>query len=140
MPNGPARVLVVDDVPAMLTTCRAILRSLYGERVHVDAVTTGEAAMALVRAGPPYDLVLSDQYMGETSGVDLLEVVRKEQPTALRYLMTSQADLGLAVSALQRARIHGFIEKPAAPEELRSVLDGLLANAPRELWAHERSG
>jgi CheY-like chemotaxis protein len=75
-PSRRARLLVIDDEPAIL---RAVARSL--KRDH-DVVTeeSGHDALERLREDRDFDLILCDLMMPTVSGSDLYEAVRANYP------------------------------------------------------------
>ncbi|HEV2676404.1 MAG TPA: response regulator [Aliidongia sp.] len=72
-PLAGLRVLIVDDV----TMNRTIFgRQLGAEGMIVEEASGGVAALAALQAGPPFDVVLTDQMMPGLSGEDLAEMIR----------------------------------------------------------------
>jgi PAS domain S-box-containing protein len=70
-----ARILIVDDEPAIL---RALSRVLHGYQV-TRALSGREAIMHIEQAGP-YDVVFCDVMMPELSGIDVYERARQVCP------------------------------------------------------------
>ena len=71
------RILIADDQPDLIDALRLLLK---GEGIHVDSVTSPEAALAAIAAGS-FDLLLMDlNYTGDTTsgreGIDLLSRVQ----------------------------------------------------------------
>jgi PAS domain S-box-containing protein len=118
-----ARILVVDDEPMV---GRAVARIL-GPEHEVAAVTSGEAALAQLGAGPGFDLVLCDLMMPGLSGMDLFERVRQSVPAAAaRFVfLTGGAFTDRARQFLERVP-NPRLEKPFDPDGLRRSVAGLL--------------
>jgi diguanylate cyclase (GGDEF)-like protein len=110
-------LLVVDDEPYILPTLAALLAP------HFE-VTTAESADAAkaVFARREVNLVLSDQKMPQTTGVQLLEWVRQNHPKTIRLLMTGYAELDDAVEAINRGQVYHYLLKPWRTEELVQIL------------------
>ena len=70
------RVLVVDDEPM---TIKMIGRALRDVCV-VETATDGAAALERLRAGARYALVLCDVMMPRMTGLDLLQILRRDAP------------------------------------------------------------
>jgi signal transduction histidine kinase/DNA-binding response OmpR family regulator/HPt (histidine-containing phosphotransfer) domain-containing protein len=71
-----ARVLVVDDVSTNLDLARGILKP-YG--MTVDCVTSGRAAIDLVRKGEPrYNAIFMDHMMPGMDGIEAVQIIRDE--------------------------------------------------------------
>jgi PAS domain S-box-containing protein len=122
-PRG--RILVVDDEPMV---GRAISRIL-GAQHEVIVVTSGEAALARLRAGPEVDLVLCDLMMPGLSGMDLFEQTRQAVPaTSTRFVfLTGGAFTDRTREFLERVP-NPRLDKPFDPDGLRRAVAGLLLN------------
>lgn len=70
-----ARVLVIDDEPAIL---RAFRRVLYSHEVVV--ATSGPEAMSRLSEGAPFDAIFCDVMMPEMSGVEVYQRIRAQHP------------------------------------------------------------
>src|SRR5438874_12410302 len=88
MSTEKCSVLVVDDEPYILSTLSVLL----GNEFEVLTAGSAEAAKT-VFAERKVDMILSDQRMPGTSGVELLEWVRQSSPKTVRLLMTGFAEL-----------------------------------------------
>jgi diguanylate cyclase len=110
-------VLVVDDEPYILTTLAALLETEFD----VTVANCVDDAKDVFRS-KPIDVVLSDQKMPRTSGVELLEWVRERYPNTIRLLMTGFAELEDAVEAINRGKVYRYLFKPWRSEELLQVL------------------
>ena len=107
------RILIVDDEPSIRTVLERILRKQY----QVDTASSGEAAIEKIHRGH-YDLILLDLKMDEVSGLDVLDVARKQDPDIIVIILTAYGTLNSAVEAL-RLGAFDYIFKPAAPDLLR---------------------
>jgi len=112
-----ASVLFVDDDQSNLIVWEAACSDEFRVLVASDA----EEALALMRAHE-VGVVLSDQRMPGTTGVELLEKVRVDFPAAVRILITAHSDLGAAVDAINRGNVRRYLRKPCALHELRAEL------------------
>ncbi|MEO7035689.1 MAG: ATP-binding protein [Polyangiaceae bacterium] len=70
-----ARILVIDDEPAIL---RAFRRVLFSHDVHV--ATSGPEAMQTLAEGTSFDVIFCDVMMPEMSGVDVYQRIRERHP------------------------------------------------------------
>jgi diguanylate cyclase (GGDEF)-like protein len=110
-------LLVVDDEPYILPTLAALL----GGDFDVVTADSADAAMAIM-ARRPIDLILTDQRMPRTNGVQLLEWVRNHHPKTIRLLMTGFAELEDAVEAINRGHVYYYLTKPWRTEDLHQIL------------------
>jgi DNA-binding NtrC family response regulator len=113
----PARILVVDDEPAVVDLVRRILQR---EGYEVEGVTAPADALARVRE-VPFELVISDVEMPGMRGTRLLQELLAVRPNLLVVLITAFGSIDLAVETL-RAGAADFLSKPFAPETLRHVV------------------
>jgi diguanylate cyclase (GGDEF)-like protein len=110
-------LLVVDDEPYILTTLAALL----AQEFEVLTANSAEAAKDTF-ARRPVDLILTDQRMPYTTGVQLLAWVRVHSPKTMRLLMTGYGELEDAVDAINRGQVYRYLFKPWKPDELLSIL------------------
>jgi DNA-binding NtrC family response regulator len=113
--------LICDDDPDIRSAMR---RTLRGYAV-VETASPDEAREALrTRA---FDAVVSDYALGaETDGLDLLQHVRVQYPDTVRFLVTGNRDLDVAVRAVNEGSVHRYFAKPWNDETLRAALEILL--------------
>jgi CheY-like chemotaxis protein len=123
--SEPIRVLIVDDVPIVLTSLRRLL-----ERAGfvVAAVESGAAALAHL-AKEPADLVVADFMMPGMNGIDLLREVAQRWPRARRAMLTAQADQDLLEQSLADGVLHAAFEKPWNNKGLVDALRALATQA-----------
>ncbi len=102
------KILVVDDDPNVLL---AIRKALEMGGYAVQVAPDGPEALELARDWPP-DLILCDYQMPKMNGVEVFQEMRKTCPDAVRILVTGQAELGVAMDAINNGGIYKFILKP----------------------------
>lgn len=105
--KNPISILYVDDERGNLTSFQAYFRKEY--EVHT-ASSAGEAMRLLSHVH--VDLVLSDQRMPTTTGVEFLEKVATKYPHTTRILITAFSDLKVVIDAVNKGRIARYIQKP----------------------------
>jgi DNA-binding response OmpR family regulator len=109
----PARVLVVDDDPAILEGLQALLSA---EGYVVVTAANGRAAVGAYRECSP-DLILLDVLMPEMSGLEVCQRIRQENlavPIIMLTARTEESDrvLGLELGA------DDYVVKPFGTDEL----------------------
>lgn len=133
------RVLAVDDEQRGV---ELIARTLRRSAV-VDVATTGEEAWDLFQRGD-YNIVISDQRMPGISGVELLAKVSEAKPLTGRVLLTGYADIEATIDAINKGRIHAYLNKPCPPDQLRMIttttLDRVELERTNERLLKELSG
>jgi signal transduction histidine kinase len=117
-----ARVLVVDDEPAM---GRALQRAL---RDHLDvlALTSATEALALISKGERFEVILSDVMMPEVSGMELYHSLQRIAPEQAQRMIfvTGGAFTAAAREFLDRVP-NPRIEKPVEATNLLAMVAGL---------------
>ena len=115
-PGPGARVLVVDDEPLV---GRAVARVL-GARHEVLVATSGREALALLRSGREFDLVLCDLMMPGMTGMELYRTVAERIPSALdRFVFLTGGAFTLEAEAFLSATRAERIIKPFDSAALR---------------------
>jgi len=117
-----ARILVVDDEPAV---GRAVRRSLRGH--DVTLAQSGLEALRLVRHGQ-FDLVLCDVMMPGMTGLEVYDTLRREDAISEGQLVFFTGGV-FDPEIAERVRRSGVpvLEKPVSPEQLASVVASVFA-------------
>jgi DNA-binding NtrC family response regulator len=120
-------ILVCDDEPDVRAAMRRTLH-----RFQVTAVGSAAEAMAELKR-QHFDAVVSDFNLSATSdGLGLLQMVRVLYPDTVRFLVTGNTDVQVAIRAVNEGSVHRFFLKPWDDEGLVAALDiQLHTHAPR---------
>jgi DNA-binding NtrC family response regulator len=110
-------VLIVDDEPEILYSLRGLLRKDFD----VHTATSAYEGLQVLRRQPIH-VVLTDQRMPQTTGVEFLKQVRAEQPQAIRLILTAYADIKAVIDAINQGNVYRYLTKPWDPDELVGVL------------------
>ena len=130
MRDGRARaatgtVLLVDDDPTFLST---FAREFARRDWRVATADSFAAATDVARAHRPTVVVL-DLMLGDGSGLDLIETLRRESPATRIVMTTGHPSFASAVEAMKRGA-HHFVPKPCTVERV-------LAAAATPTWADD---
>ena len=99
-------------------------RTLKGYEI-VEAGSPREALDAMKQR--QFDAVVSDYSMdSDADGLDLLQLVKLQQPETVRFLVTANRDLDVAMRAVNEGAVHRYFLKPWNDDKLRSALEILL--------------
>jgi len=118
-----ARVLVVDDDPALAEMLGIVLRS---EGFLPSFVADGERALAAFREARP-DIVLLDLMLPGMSGIDVCRAIRLESGTPI-IMLTAKSDTVDVVLGLE-SRADDYVVKPFKPKELVARIRARLRRA-----------
>ncbi len=108
-----ARVLIVDDEPAIRNGCRRVLAGC-GARVEI-AQTGREAAQRL--AAEPFEVAIIDLIMPSFGGMDVLDSISRADVRAVPIVITAHASIDTAIEAVKRGAFD-YLPKPFVPAEL----------------------
>lgn len=115
-------ILICDDDPDVRSALRRTLR----DYEIVEAGSPREALDTLKTRR--YDAILSDYSMdADADGLDLLHLVKVQYPDTVRFLITANRDLDVAVRAVNEGAVHRYFLKPWNDDKLRSALEIVLA-------------
>lgn len=116
--KAPAKVLLVDDEPAVLDALRRKLRG----RLEVSTAEKPTLALDLVRDHGPFAVVVSDMQMPDMDGVVFLREMRAREPDTVRILLTGNADLQSAIGVVNEGNVFRFLCKPCQSDDLYAAL------------------
>jgi signal transduction histidine kinase len=116
------RILMVDDEPMLLRSVRRLL-----PEYEIVCVESAKKALALLDAGRPFDLIVSDVMMPEMSGIDFYEELCARYPDeARRVVFVTGGALGQHVGSFLGSVPNMRLEKPFAAADLRRVIEQAL--------------
>src|SRR5215831_16356967 len=109
------KLLVVEDDASVRTTMVTVLEL---EGYSVDAVASTREAMQRLSA-QSYPIVISDIYLDERTGLDVLDTARKQNPDCAVILMTGRGSM----ETVRRATEGGAFEYLAKPFEMAQMIE-----------------
>lgn len=122
------RILAVDDDKAVLSFIKGALKELG------DVVVSTDPLDALTLLGKEYfDILLTDIYMPQMDGLELLKRAKAIAPSITVAVITSSVDIDIARKAMK----HGasdYIRKPFEMAELRESVGDLIAEKKKKTF------
>src|SRR5579859_6608202 len=98
-----------------------------------EAVASTREAIARLAAEPdPYSIVISDIYLDERTGIDVLHAARKQNPDCAVILMTGRGSM----ETVMAATAGGAFEYLAKPFEMAQMVD-TIRRAEKSLGVQE---
>jgi DNA-binding NtrC family response regulator len=115
------KILVVDDEQSMTQFLSIVLRK---EGYHVTAVNNGKDALEKVKA-EPYDVVITDIKMPGMDGIQLLQQIKKHDPSLPVVIMTAYASQQSAIDSVNQGAFQ-YLIKNAKNDEIKLVVRNAL--------------
>jgi HD-like signal output (HDOD) protein len=112
-------VLFVDDEAPILEGLRNRLRK-QRTKWNLSFALGGPAAVELI-AKQRFDVIVTDMRMPVIDGAELLKRVHREQPHAVRIVLSGQADMDSVLRVLPIA--HRYLSKPCSLEDLEYSIE-----------------
>lgn len=112
-----ARVLIVEDEPNMRKTLVAHLRQEGHSLTEAGSVREGLATLD----ADDFDVVLTDQRLGDGDGTQILESARNADPSLAVVMLTAHGSVELAVETMRKGAFD-FLTKPFLAANLKAVI------------------
>lgn len=132
LPTERAKILIVDDEPAIRSGLSTILETA---DYRVEAVESGEAALVVLQE-QDFDLALLDVRMPGMSGVELMQEIKEHWPQTAVILLTGYGSLDSAIAAV-RAGASDYLLKPSGAEKIRDSVAQALKHSMEERQREE---
>lgn len=116
------RLLLVDDHALFVQSLRFLLSEL---DPNIHCVTASSVAQALQLPGP-FDMVLLDFKLPDSSGFSGLHSLRAAMPSVPITLLSGEENAGVIGAAIAEGAM-GFVPKSSSPEMLMAALQLILA-------------
>jgi len=119
------KILFVEDARTVRRMSVAMLRELGYEHI-IEAENGSDAIEKLTRLGP-FDLIISDWNMPETTGYELLKWVRATNISkSVPFIMATAQGEKLSNKKALNAGANDYLIKPFSTKELKKVIDSVL--------------
>ena len=127
----PPRLLIVDDEQDMLDFLERVFRREYdvkrAQSVEEAVTLLNSAAAGGAATGGAFDVVITDRRMPRRSGLELLEIVSKQCPRAVRILLTGYAESLVNEKVAQWALVDAWVSKPIDSLALKQAITEAIA-------------
>ena len=118
-----ARILVVDDELIMRESLAGWLQR---DGHEVQTASSGEAALELIKE-TRFDILLVDIKMEGISGLEVLKVVKENDPDIAIVMITAYGSIQTAIEAIKNGA-YDYLLKPFDPHELGVLIEKILEN------------
>lgn len=117
LPESKIRVLYIDDETNNLLAFQASFRRHY----EIYTAETATEGMDILN-NKDIHVILADQRMPKTTGVEFFNIVRKAHPHPVRILLTGYTDLESLIDAINKGEIFRYVKKPWDEMELMTSI------------------
>lgn len=128
------RILLVDDDNNILDAFQRNLRYKF----ELVTATNGIDGISMLNEQGPFAVIVSDYRMPNMDGIQFLSKARQIAPDTVRMMLTGQADLQVAIDAVNEGNLFRFLSKPCPTNAfVKALTAGVeqykLVTAEREL-------
>lgn len=116
-----SKVLVVEDDVAFGT----MLKTFLEKRDYKVALVYSASEAFKQISTDKFDLVLTDVRLPDNDGLEILKSVKTENPTTQVIVMTSYAEISMAVNAMKEGAFD-YVSKPFRPESILQTIENAL--------------
>lgn len=116
------KILFVDDEERLLSALKRNLRRSF----EIEVAISGKEGLSCIQQKGPFAVVVSDMQMPEMNGAEFLGRVRTASPDSIRIMLTGDAGQDTAVSAINKADVFKFVNKPCDLKTLQTVLQSAI--------------
>jgi DNA-binding NtrC family response regulator len=116
--KSATKILLIEDDPG---SREALLILLRGSGFAMKECSSGKDGLQLL-TDERFDIVISDLFLPDMNGIDILTQVKRDSPRTEVILITGHGSVETAVKAIKEGAFH-YITKPLNIEELRIVID-----------------
>jgi DNA-binding NtrC family response regulator len=120
----PVTLLFVDDDTSYMAVAQHLLSKHQARRFTILWRQTGSAALELLAANPPLDMLLIDYYLPEMNGLEVVKAIRAKGVDLPIIFLTSNRDFRLAIEAMK----YGVEDYLVKDEAVDSVLPRTILN------------
>jgi len=113
-PQTPHKILYIDDEKINLSNFSKAFAGHYA----IFTAASAEEAMRIIEKEGEMALVITDQRMPGTTGIELLARVAKAWPETVRIILTAYTDAEEIIDAINQGRVFRYIVKPWDEHEL----------------------
>ena len=114
----PPAVLIIEDEERMRRLLELVLRQ---EGYDLLLAPSGEDGIRILKEDSDIDLIITDLQLGNTTGLDVLEIAKRVLPDVPVVLITGYGTVKSAVEAMRKGA-YDYLSKPVDHDELRIVV------------------
>ncbi len=110
-------LLIIDDEVEITKSLARQFRRVY----NTFTATSAKDALKIMEE-ERIQVIISDQRMPDTTGVDFFSQIKDRFPNALKLILTGYSDIDAVIEAINEGQVYRYITKPWNPTELDSIV------------------
>mgnify|MGYP001197766729 CR=1 FL=1 len=111
-------VLYVDDEIGNLTAFKASFRRDF----NIFIAESAEEGINVLDQNE-IEIILTDQRMPETTGIEFLQSIMEKYPEAIRIMVTGFSDIEAVIDAINKGKVYKYITKPWDNDSLKITIN-----------------
>ena len=111
------KVLYLDEDIMMLENFKLLFKNNFSIKI-TDNVNDARKILE----NEEIEIIICDQRMEETTGVEFFTEIIKKHPNPIRILLTAFTDVDVIIDAINYGHIYQYIRKPFIYNEMKEVL------------------
>ncbi|MCS5663912.1 MAG: response regulator [Flavobacteriales bacterium] len=108
----------MDDDEVMLET----FQTIYSPYFKVFITNCPKEARDMIRDNEIH-IIISDQRMPETTGVEFFTSIVKHFPDPIRILLTAFTEIEVVINAINQGQIYQYVRKPYIFQDMKKMLE-----------------
>ena len=116
--DNKIKVLYIDDETNNLLAFQAGFRRKY--KIYV--ASSASEGMGILNEERDIQVIIADQRMLGSTGVEFFQIVRKAHPNPIRILLTGYTDAEDIINSINKGEIYRYIKKPWDDFELQNAI------------------
>ena len=116
--SDQVKILYVDDEPGNIDYFRSVFRREY----EILTANSGEEGLGILLKHNDIPVILTDQRMPHTTGVEFLRRSIEISRDSIRILVTGYADMETVINAINHGHIYYYISKPWTYDEMQIII------------------
>lgn len=112
-------VLYIDDEPHNLISFRASFRRDF----NVFTAESAEEGKKILDSNRQISVILSDQRMPRTTGIEFFESILEQYPDPIRILITGYTDINAVIDSINRGQVYKYLSKPWNDNDIKNFIE-----------------
>ncbi|MES2330653.1 MAG: response regulator [Bacteroidota bacterium] len=117
MEEQKINVLYIDDEPNNIVSFKAAFRRVF----NIFSAESAEEGKKVLEQENIH-VILSDQRMPKTTGIEFFQSILDTHPDPIRILITGYTDINAVIDAINLGQVYKYLTKPWIEEEVKTSI------------------